>query len=87
MAPGLFPVDNQGGRAHNTCYAKSGEKGKYHPLSLSFRPDIARIDIIGMRNRLVHGYFTVDYNVVWDTAATYIPVLLEQLKRVKGGNE
>jgi len=53
----------------------------------SSNPDIAWVDIIGMRNRLVHGYFTVDYDVVWDTAATYIPVLLEQLKRVKGGNE
>ncbi len=34
----------------------------------SKNPEIAWIDIVGMRNRLVHGYFSVDYDVVWDTA-------------------
>lgn len=27
----------------------------------------------GMRNHLIHGYFGVDYEIVWDVAATEIP--------------
>lgn len=30
----------------------------------SNNPEIAWVDITGMRNRLVHGYFCVDYDVV-----------------------
>ncbi len=46
-------------------------------------PEIAWVDIIGMRNRLVHVYFCVDYDVVWDTATLYVPELLNQLKKIK----
>jgi uncharacterized protein with HEPN domain len=49
-----------------------GEAARHVSLEVkSKNPDIAWIDIIGMRNRLVHGYFTVDHDVVWDTATTY----------------
>jgi uncharacterized protein with HEPN domain len=36
----------------------------------------------GMRNRVTHGYFDVDLNVVWDTTQTALPNLLLQLERV-----
>jgi len=49
----------------------------------SKNPEIAWIDIVGMRNRLVHGYFSVDYDVVWDTATLYVPELLVQLKKIR----
>ena len=29
----------------------------------------------GMRNVLIHGYFVVDYDIVWDIAANKIPAL------------
>ena len=34
----------------------------------------------GMRNRIAHGYFDVNLDVVWDTVQTALPRLLEQLR-------
>lgn len=36
----------------------------------------------GMRNRITHGYFEVDFEMVWDTVTTALPELLEQLPSV-----
>ena len=36
--------------------------------------------IVGMRNRIIHGYNVVDNKVVWDTVHTDLPRLAEQLK-------
>jgi uncharacterized protein with HEPN domain len=38
--------------------------------------------VIGMRNRLVHGYASVDYNIVWDVASVDIPALIVSLERL-----
>ena len=40
--------------------------------------------IIGTRHRLVHGYDTVDHEVLWDIVALDIPPLIEQLRAVLG---
>jgi uncharacterized protein with HEPN domain len=29
----------------------------------------------GMRDRLIHGYFGVDYGIVWDVVKNKIPIL------------
>lgn len=34
----------------------------------------------GMRDRLIHGYFGVDYQIVWDVIKTEIPKLNQQIK-------
>ncbi|HXZ10247.1 MAG TPA: DUF86 domain-containing protein [Paraburkholderia sp.] len=31
--------------------------------------------MIGMRNRMAHGYFDVDLEIVWDTVTKHLPVL------------
>lgn len=36
--------------------------------------------IIGMRNRLVHGYDRLDLDVVWDTVANHVPKLLQEVE-------
>ena len=33
-------------------------------------PQIPWADIIGMRNRLVHAYFDIDLDILWNTATT-----------------
>jgi uncharacterized protein with HEPN domain len=33
----------------------------------------------GMRNRMAHGYFDINLDVVWDTVQTALPDLLVQL--------
>ena len=37
----------------------------------------------GMRNRITHGYFEIDFNLVWDTVAGALPELLRQLPAVQ----
>jgi len=36
----------------------------------------------GMRNRIAHGYFEINLDVVWDTIQTALPELLKQLSAV-----
>lgn len=38
------------------------------------------IDIVGMRHRIVHGYDTLDLNVLWDTATRNLPPLIAALE-------
>ncbi|MDG6218292.1 MAG: DUF86 domain-containing protein [Candidatus Thermoplasmatota archaeon] len=42
--------------------------------------DIPWKRIIGMRNRLIHGYFDIDLAIVWKTATEDIPSLIEKIK-------
>lgn len=41
-------------------------------------PKLARI--VALRNRVIHGYDTVDDEIIWDIAQTNVPELIEQLK-------
>lgn len=42
-------------------------------------PDIPRI--VGLRNRLIHGYDNVDDQLVWDVVQNKLPALAEALRR------
>ncbi len=37
----------------------------------------------GMRNRIAHGYFDINLDVVWDTVQSALPELLKQLAGVR----
>jgi uncharacterized protein with HEPN domain len=37
-----------------------------------------------MRNRLVHGYASVDHDVIWDVATTDLPTLVVALEKALG---
>lgn len=41
-------------------------------------------DIVGMRNRLVHGYDLIDLDIVWLTAANGFPPLVRALEDILG---
>jgi uncharacterized protein with HEPN domain len=52
-------------------------------LSLEFRqahPESAWREIIGTRNRIIHGYESVKLDVIWDIATTKAGLLVEQLE-------
>jgi uncharacterized protein with HEPN domain len=40
--------------------------------------------IVGMRNRLIHGYDVVDLNVLWDTVTDDLPPLIARLEAALG---
>ena len=47
-------------------------------------PGIPWASIIGMRNRLIHGYFDIDSDVVWKSVTGEIPTLHSSLKLLLG---
>lgn len=42
-------------------------------------PDLPWPEVIGMRNRLVHAYFSVDLDILWDTVIAAVPPLAERI--------
>ena len=44
--------------------------------------DIPWPRIIGMRNRLVHGYDVIDYDLLWDTVTSDLPPLIAALEGI-----
>jgi uncharacterized protein with HEPN domain len=37
----------------------------------------------GMRNRIAHGYFDINLDIVWDTVEIALPQLITQMKEIK----
>jgi uncharacterized protein with HEPN domain len=48
----------------------------------SSHPHIPWPEIVGMRNRLIHGYDTVDLKVLWDTISEDLPLLIADLEKI-----
>ncbi len=40
-----------------------------------------------MRNRMAHGYFDINLDVVWETVQEWLPTLLDQLPAVREGTD
>jgi uncharacterized protein with HEPN domain len=45
-------------------------------------PDVAWQDAIRMRNRLIHGYFDIDLDLLWDTVERDLPMLEAQIRTI-----
>jgi uncharacterized protein with HEPN domain len=53
-----------------------GEAARHVPDEVrGMAPDIPWNKIIGMRNILVHGYFTIDLDIVWNAVQQDVPLL------------
>ncbi len=45
-------------------------------------PNIPWKSITGMRNRIVHAYFDIDYEIVWETVTLRLPELIAELEKI-----
>jgi uncharacterized protein with HEPN domain len=65
------------------CLEIVGEAaGRLSPDFRARHSDIPWAPIIGMRNRLVHAYFDVDYEQVWKALTEDLPPLIERLEAI-----
>ncbi len=54
-------------------------------VSSEFKEKYSQIrwsSIVGMRNRLIHGYYDIDLNIVWKTVTEDIPPLNADLEKI-----
>lgn len=54
-------------------------------VSSDFRqhhPEIPWNQVTGIRNRLIHGYFDIDLDIVWQIVTNRLPELIAQLQKI-----
>jgi uncharacterized protein with HEPN domain len=49
-------------------------------------PEVPWSAIAGMRNRLIHGYDAVDFDILWDVVQHDLPALVADLQRILGSD-
>lgn len=60
-----------------------GEATKHIPEFVKVKyPDVPWKRMAGMRDRLIHAYFGVDYQLVWDAIKLEIPELKPRLEKI-----
>lgn len=60
-----------------------GEAAKRVPEDVQAQqPEIPWPSIVGMRNRLIHGYDKIDFNVLWQTVTEDLPPLIVALEKI-----
>ena len=45
-------------------------------------PDLPWLQMIAARNRLIHGYDSVDFDILWAIIKNDLPVLIARLKEI-----
>ncbi|HVY94688.1 MAG TPA: HepT-like ribonuclease domain-containing protein [Bryobacteraceae bacterium] len=45
-------------------------------------PEVPWLLIIGIRHRIVHAYFDLDWQILWDAAITDVPELQGQIRSI-----
>ena len=53
---------------------------RHCPEFVAAHPQLPLIDAYEMRNALAHGYFRVDWEIVWKTIHADLPALAEQVR-------
>ena len=49
-------------------------------------PDVPWKEMAGLRDRLIHDYFGINYEIVWNIAATELPGLLGGFREILAGD-
>jgi len=58
--------------------------GRVTPATQATVPDVPWPQIVGLRNRLIHGYDAVDFDILWDIIELDLPPLIAALRRTIG---
>ncbi|MBI4754526.1 MAG: DUF86 domain-containing protein [Betaproteobacteria bacterium] len=65
-----------------------GEAAKHVPEPFRIRcPSVPWRAMAGMRDRVIHDYLGVDYEVVWDVVHNKIPELRKELERILAADQ
>lgn len=60
-----------------------GEAARALPEDVrALAPEIPWSNIVGMRNILVHGYFDIDTDIVWNAATRDVPAIKPAVERL-----
>jgi uncharacterized protein with HEPN domain len=91
IAKGHSARDLSGDRLRSLALVKCIEiigeaASRVSPDARAARPEIPWTDIIGMRNRLIHAYFEIDFDRVSDTVSTDLPPLIFALESILGSS-
>lgn len=54
-----------------------------HSAFLANHPEVAWRNMKGMRNRIAHGYFDINMEIVWDTVCAALPALVTQISSIR----
>ena len=80
-----FEADETMRRAFVRSLEVIGEAAKKLPEDFrNLHPQVEWRAMTGMRDRLIHGYFGVDYHLVWDVVTHKIPELRRQIAGLLG---
>jgi uncharacterized protein with HEPN domain len=52
------------------------------PAFRNSHPDLPWKNMVGMRDRLIHGYYDINLDVVWKTVTEDLPPLISQLEEI-----
>ena len=56
--------------------------GKVSPKTKKMFPALPWSQLVGMRNRLIHAYFDVSYDIIWKTVKENIPSFILNLEKM-----
>ena len=80
---GKFMYDETLQRAYSRSLEIIGEATKQLPKDFTDKyPEVDWDSMAGMRDKLIHHYFGVDYAIVWDVVKNELPKLKSQIQNL-----